>query len=110
MSADVSTNPTAVYSNDVPRDERTEIVKGDGLRLPRLGEQGDTYFSRAQRALGEELGRYQGLLRGQQTVVGQGPVPYPAVPNHPFAADVGNVERPLGYSVEDLPDMTRVKP
>ena len=110
MSTDTGSNGNTSFHSDVDAASKLEALRNDASqhKQPASGPP-DTYFSRAQRALGEELGRYQGLIRGQQQIVGQGPVPYPAQPNHPFAVDVGNVERPLGYSVEDLPDMTRVK-
>jgi hypothetical protein len=99
----MSTDPT-------PESERRQIVKDDARKLPQPGEKGDCYMRRAASMIGSELGgRFQRLA--EQSVVGHGPTPYPHLPSGPWAeGDPTGDEKPLGFSVDVLPDMTRVKP
>jgi len=75
--------------NDIPQDERKEIVKGQ------------TYFQRAQEDASGLSGRYKHLTK--VTVIGAGGPAYPAMPDgNPWKEyPVPSVPDPLGYSVED---------
>jgi hypothetical protein len=81
------------------------------------GPQPTTYAQRQRDSADPSDGRShaaEGLATGhdamrlQRERMAQGLPHYPRQ-EHPFEADAGNIERPLGYSVQDLPDMTRVK-
>jgi hypothetical protein len=105
---DTGTNGNTAYSNETPRDERVEIVKGDARKLPQPGEKGDTYLRRASSMIGAELGgRFQRLA--EQSVVGQAPVPYPRLPGGPWAeVDPTGDEKPFPTDISKAPDVSKV--
>jgi hypothetical protein len=100
----MSTNPTAVFNNASDAAEKLATLRNDAGKPQ--GPTG-TYHSRAQSELGQELGRFAHLTRGQQSVVGATSNIYPAAAS--WTRDPVPDEKPLGYSVNDLPDLTRVK-
>jgi hypothetical protein len=95
------------YHNETSQAERLAALENDQAQLSSApltastASQGLTYLSRAVATMGNELGgRFSHLARGQQTVVGTGPNPYPQQPaNSPWAADVAGTEPPLGQDV-----------
>ena len=130
MSTDASTNPNTAYSNDVPRDERAEILRNDKAQHQPMPVRGQTYLSKAQQELGSELGGRYAHLGRETTVVGARPLEldtsqdghsalalekqrgrlpiYPAQPNNPWAADAGSIERPFPIDVGAVPDMETI--
>jgi hypothetical protein len=76
------------YDNEATQAERRAVLKND------------TYFSRAQATIGDELGgRFKPLSK--TVVVGVPQVPRQP-PNSVWSGDVVPPEPPLGYSVHDM--------
>jgi hypothetical protein len=87
-----------VYERRMEMNEITQRDKKDVLR----NDEAQTYLSRAEAEVGNELGgRFRHL--GKVQVVGAGPVKYPTMPEgNPWKENpVPNVPDPLGFSVED---------
>jgi hypothetical protein len=125
----MSTNPNTAFHSDTSKDERLEALKNDARQGQPMPMQGQTYLSRAVADAGAELGRWRHLGR-ETTVVGARPLEldtsqdghsalalqaergrlpiYPAQPNNPWAADMGNIERPFPIDVGALPDMETI--
>jgi hypothetical protein len=107
MSVDVSTNPSAAFANESSKDERIAVLKNDVAQQQPIPTRGSTYHSRAQSEIGQELGRFAYLTRGQQTVVGStANPPYPVQP-HPFAIDAGQ-EPAFPVDISATKDLTKV--
>jgi len=124
------TDATRPYENSATQDERLAVLKNDRAPGPPIPARGQTYLSKAQQELGSELGGRYAHLGRETTVVGARPLEldtsqdghsalalekqrgrlpiYPAQPNNPWAADVGNVTPPLGISVNDVLDMETI--
>jgi hypothetical protein len=78
------------YHNEATQAERREMLKGD------------TYHSRAQNELGQELGRWAHLSKGQR-VTGTAPSVWPTMPaNNPWASNVVPDEPPTGQRIDEM--------
>jgi hypothetical protein len=91
-----------IYHNEASMEDRREALAND---TSKGGVSSDTYLSRAQSQVGQELrGRFGRLAEANFSVVGKGPLPYPRPPTGPWAEpDPTGTEPPLGFSVDDVP-------
>jgi hypothetical protein len=132
MGMDTGTNGNTAYSNETPKDERAEVLRNDRAQHQPIPARGSTYLSKAVASVGQELGGRYAHLGRETTVVGARPLdaeglatghdamrlqrermaqglPHYPRQDHPFAADVGNIERPFPVNLSaPLPDPNRV--
>jgi hypothetical protein len=123
----MTTEPNQPFHNDTPMADRVEALRNDRAQegtQQSTGTEGtqqrptkpDTYLSRAASSVGAELGgRFAHLA--EQTIVGDRIAQlkgaprkylYPwQPPNSPFACDPVPDEPPLGFSINDVPDVSR---
>jgi hypothetical protein len=84
------------YHNESSQSERREALSNDQA-------QHSTYFEQAKGSLGQELGRFASLSKGQQ-VVGATPSVWPRIPSGPWSKpDPTGIEPPTGYLIDAMP-------
>jgi hypothetical protein len=99
------------YFNDTSQEERAATLKNDTTQGG--GISGDTYLSRAARSIGAELGGRFAHLGSDQTVVGTGDPQHRMHSMQPADGYWGANSRlpdepPLGFSIEAVPDTSKV--
>jgi hypothetical protein len=95
-----------IFHSEATMEEKRETLAND---RPGGGISNDTFFSRAARTLGSELGgRFSHEPEARPRIVGKGPLPYPQQPTgSPWAgADPTGDEPPLGIDVNAVPDVS----
>jgi len=84
------------YHNESSQSERRDVLRNERT-------QHSTYFEQAAATVGAELGgRFAALARGQQTVVGTAPSPYPRQHGTPWSEPDPNQEPPLGVDINAM--------
>jgi hypothetical protein len=127
----MSTEGNQPFSNEASRDERAEVLCNDRAQHQPIPVSGSTYLSKAVASVGQELGGRFAHLGRETTVVGARPLeldtsqdghsalalqrermaqglPHYPRQEHPFAADVGNIEPPFPVDISVVKDVSKV--
>jgi hypothetical protein len=118
MSTDPSTHGNQPFYGDADAAQKLEALRNDRAQHQPAPVVGTTYHAKAQSEIGQELGRFAYLTRGQQTVIGSTANPYPVQPasspwgansmlpdERPFPVDISKV-----LDTETLDGRPRAKP
>jgi hypothetical protein len=127
----MSTEHDRPFSNEASRDERAEVLRNDKAQHQPMPIRGQTYLSKAQQELGSELGGRYAHLGRETTVVGARPLeldtsqdghsalalqrermaqglPHYPRQEHPFEADVVNIEPPFPVDISVVKDVSKI--